>query len=76
MTSSDQPMAATHRDLAQMVARNEFRSDHYYRLNVFSLLILPLRERREDIHPLVLHFVEVFARVALHRIAASSRLCS
>jgi formate hydrogenlyase transcriptional activator len=76
MTSSDQPMAATHRDLVQMEARNEFRSDLYYRLNVFSLLILPLRERRDDIHRLVLHFVEVFARVALHRIAASSRLCS
>jgi formate hydrogenlyase transcriptional activator len=76
MTSPDQPMAATHRDLAQMVARNEFRSDLYYRLNVFPVLILPLRELREDIHQLVLHFAEVFARVALHRTAASSRLWS
>ena len=55
-------VAATHRDLAQMVARNEFRSDLYYRLNVFPVLIPPLRERLDDIRQLVLHFVEVFSR--------------
>lgn len=55
-------VAATHHDLAQMVERNEFRSDLYYRLNVFPVLVPPLRERRDDIRQLVLHFVEVFAR--------------
>jgi formate hydrogenlyase transcriptional activator len=55
-------IAATHRNLAEMAARNEFRSDLYYRLNVFPISVPPLRERREDIRQLVLHFAKVFAR--------------
>jgi formate hydrogenlyase transcriptional activator len=59
-------VAATHRDLAQMVARNEFRRDLYYRLNVFPVLVPPLRERQEDIRELVMHFVEFARRMGKH----------
>ena len=55
-------VAATHCNLSELVARNQFRSDLYYRLNVFPIVVPPLRERREDIALLVSHFVEVFSR--------------
>ncbi len=54
-------IAATHRDLGQMVRDGTFRQDLYFRLNVVRLAICPLRERCEDILPLAVHFVEEVA---------------
>ncbi len=54
--------------LDEMLSRNEFRSDLYYRLNVFPIVVPPLRERREDVAPLVAHFVENFTRLMNKRI--------
>jgi DNA-binding NtrC family response regulator len=59
-------IAATNTNLEQMVAAKHFRSDLYYRLNVFPIVIPPLRERREDIPLLVQYFMQKYAR-RLHK---------
>ena len=55
-------VAATNSDLAQLVAEKKFRSDLYYRLNVFPILLPPLRDRPEDVPLLVRYFVQKFSR--------------
>lgn len=64
-------VAATHRNLPEMIERNEFRGDLYYRLSGFPIMLPPLRDRRQDISLLVSHFVGVFSRrigKRIHRI--------
>jgi Nif-specific regulatory protein len=53
-------ICATNRDLERMVQKGEYRADLYYRINVVSIFLPPLRERRDDIPPLVTHFLERF----------------
>jgi formate hydrogenlyase transcriptional activator len=66
-------IAATNRPLEEMVGTREFRSDLYYRLNVFPVRIPPLRERPEDIPPLVFYFAQRFARRLRRSIESVSR---
>jgi formate hydrogenlyase transcriptional activator len=61
-------VAATNRDLTEMMKRGEFRSDLYYRLNIFPIRIPPLRERRGDIPLLVQYFMQKYARRMAKRI--------
>jgi formate hydrogenlyase transcriptional activator len=63
-------VAATNRDLGQMVTDKEFRSDLYYRLNVFPILNPPLRDRRDDVPALVQYFTQKFATRMNRRITS------
>jgi DNA-binding NtrC family response regulator len=66
-------IAATHRNLSELVAEGKFREDLYYRLKVVSLEIPPLRERKEDIAELVSHFVAKYARKNNKRVTSLTR---
>ncbi|NOY85717.1 MAG: sigma-54-dependent Fis family transcriptional regulator [Deltaproteobacteria bacterium] len=66
ITANVRTISATHRDLREAVSKGEFREDLYYRLNVVSLHVPPLRERREDIPVLSEHFLRVFAEESGH----------
>ncbi|MDA1053226.1 MAG: sigma-54 dependent transcriptional regulator [Planctomycetota bacterium] len=61
-TSQARLIVATNIDLNELMARNEFRSDLYYRLNVLEFHIPPLRQRPQDIYPLTLEFIDEFCR--------------
>jgi DNA-binding NtrC family response regulator len=54
-------LSATHRDLESLMRAGQFRDDLYYRLNVVTILVPPLRERRQDLPPLMDHFLKLFA---------------
>ena len=62
LTTNMRVIAATHRDLELLMQQEQFRTDLYYRLNVFPLSIPPLRERVEDLPLLVEHFLKRGAR--------------
>ena len=65
-------ISATHRNLLQQVKDGAFREDLFYRLNVYPIVVPPLRERREDIPQLVRHFMAEAAKAAMPRVSAVS----
>jgi transcriptional regulator with PAS, ATPase and Fis domain len=66
-------IAATNKDLFEAVKNNTFRADLFYRINVFTLTIPPLRERKEDIKPLVYHFIEKYNSLFLRNVKSITK---
>ncbi len=66
LTTSARVLAATNRDLKQLVEQGQFREDLYYRLNVITLRVAPLRERPDDIPLLVRYFMQIYSRKHNH----------
>ncbi|MBI5847383.1 MAG: sigma-54-dependent Fis family transcriptional regulator [Nitrospirae bacterium] len=66
-------IAATNQNLSAMIKEGKFREDLYYRLNVMDIFIPPLRERREDITPLIKHFLQKYAKKENKKITAFSK---
>ncbi len=64
-------ICATNRDLEKMVQRGEYRADLYYRINVVSITLPALRERRDDIPPLVAHFIDRYNKENRRRLAVT-----
>ncbi|HID39050.1 MAG TPA: sigma-54-dependent Fis family transcriptional regulator, partial [Calditrichaeota bacterium] len=62
-------ITATHHDLEKMIEAQQFRSDLYYRINVFPIQLPPLRERKEDIPELIQHFLQAYPQKTLSRLA-------
>jgi len=68
-------VAATNRDLAEAIRQGEFRQDLYYRINTIAVALPPLRERREDIRLLALHFLDQNAAYGRRRFAPATLKC-
>ncbi|HBC46420.1 MAG TPA: two-component system response regulator [candidate division Zixibacteria bacterium] len=66
-------IAATHRDLRQLVADGKFREDLYYRLDVINIKIPPLRERKQDLIPLAEHFIRIYSEKNSKKVFGLSR---
>ncbi len=62
LTSDFRLISATHRDLSDLISQQKFREDFFYRINVVTLEVPPLRERPEDIEPLAEHFLSIFSK--------------
>lgn len=68
-------LAATNKDLEEMIEKKEFREDLYYRLNVINLVVPPLRDRKEDVGILTEHFLNRYAQTAKKPVKVISKEC-